>query len=199
MVPESESIVLSEQVICAQCKPEAVAKLVAGEWLGNAGMWRDGPVLVMGRKAAFPGRCIKCNAETPRRLTRRLSWHHPAWYVLLVLNFILYAVAVIFVHHQVKIEFGLCQTHRRRWIFSVAAGLLLCVGGFATLVFSVVTATDIASEIGVAMLIGGLVGAVFGCRLVSARRIDRRWMRIAGAGQPFLNSLPDLPASFRGN
>ncbi|MGB0580908.1 MAG: hypothetical protein ACPGVU_14495 [Limisphaerales bacterium] len=47
-------------------------------------MARDGKVLVMGRKAELPQRCIKCNGEpAPHSLKRELSHHSPVLFLLL--------------------------------------------------------------------------------------------------------------------
>lgn len=49
-----------------------------------AGLWRQGNLLVMHKAAPFPNICLKSNLPATHRLTRNLSWHHPAL-VLLVL------------------------------------------------------------------------------------------------------------------
>ena len=51
----------------------------------GTGVWRDKATLIMSKDAQLPARCIKCNAPaTGARLKKKLSWHHPAIYLLIL-------------------------------------------------------------------------------------------------------------------
>src|SRR5258706_76322 len=80
-VSVDDSILLNGVAVCATCKPTALAKLQTGQAVGDAAIWRDKKVLVLGVRAALPDRCIKCNAPAEgSRLKRTLYWHPPGWY-----------------------------------------------------------------------------------------------------------------------
>ena len=52
---------------------------LAGGGLRDA-LFRDGKVLVAAREAAFPARCIRCNAAAgTRTYSRKLRWTPPVW------------------------------------------------------------------------------------------------------------------------
>ncbi|HUY92595.1 MAG TPA: hypothetical protein VMV10_27900, partial [Pirellulales bacterium] len=55
------------------------------------GVWRDGAVLAMHKRAVLPDRCVKCNRPAGGgRLKRSLSWHHPAWFLLILISLWIY-------------------------------------------------------------------------------------------------------------
>lgn len=123
-----ESIVLSGSVVCAPCKPAALARLAGGQGVGSAGLWRDKRAVVLGARAELPDRCVKCNAPGEgRRLKRNLYWHPPAWYLLILVNLLVYAVAALAVRKRATIEVGLCEAHRiRRWMhIGIAWGFVI--------------------------------------------------------------------------
>jgi hypothetical protein len=60
--------------------------------LPGAGVWREGSTLVMSKDALLPDRCVKCNAFTTGRLKRKLSWHPPAYYLLLIVAWLVYLI-----------------------------------------------------------------------------------------------------------
>ena len=59
----------------------------------DTGVWRDGDILVMHKEAVLPDRCIKCNAPcNGYRLKRNLSWHRPAWFLLIFISLWIYLI-----------------------------------------------------------------------------------------------------------
>src|SRR5882762_3300178 len=57
------------------------------------GIWRDSSTLVMTKDASLPDRCVKCNAPANGlRLKRRLAWHSPVLYLLIVLAVLIYVI-----------------------------------------------------------------------------------------------------------
>ena len=60
--------------------------------------WRDGKKVVAFDKTALPARCYKCNhAASGAPMQRKLYWHHPAWYLLLILRFLPYLLVAFFI------------------------------------------------------------------------------------------------------
>ncbi|AGA30262.1 hypothetical protein Sinac_6160 [Singulisphaera acidiphila DSM 18658] len=81
----------------------------------DEGCWRAGRFLVLTKKASLPDRCIKCNLPANHyRLTRKLYWHPPVWYLTLLISPLLYIIVGGFVRYSAKIKVGLCPRHRTR-------------------------------------------------------------------------------------
>jgi hypothetical protein len=154
--------------------------------------WRDGKVLVFQRDAEFPDRCVKCNAgAVPPKKRCKLYWHHPGWYLLVLLNIIIYAVVGAIVGKRAAAEVGLCERHQRR----VLIGRILGWGGFAAIVAAVGLglALDIDGlwAIGLLVFLPWALATILVARLIYATRIDKELIRIKGCGRDFLDSLPE--------
>ena len=154
--------------------------------------WRDGKTLVMQRDSELPHRCVKCNDEAASPLRKRsLIWHHPGWYVLLLLNFIIYLIAALIVRKRAKIEFGMCTQHiKRRQIVLAAAWGILCISvalGF----WAANSEGDSPGTVVVAViaLLAAVLVGMFGFRMPYAKRITVDEIRVGGCGEAFLASL----------
>ena len=162
------------------------------------GLWRERSLLVMDKTATLPvDRCIVCHEPaTGRPLRRKLSWHSPWWYLLVLFNLLFYAIAAMLVRKTLAVPVGLCDLHRtrrRRWI-ALAWGLVVVAIGLLGLVFSnPVTDATMAALMALALLLllgGGVVG-IYGPRVVYAQRIDDRYAWIGGVSSKLLDTLPD--------
>ncbi len=89
-------------------------------------VWRNQKLLVMVPDAALPPRCVKCNgpAEEPTKV-RKIYWHHPLLYLLILINLIVYAVVAAIVRKRALVAPGLCAEHKKRR----QIGLLIGWGG----------------------------------------------------------------------
>jgi len=139
----------------------------------------------------LPARCIKCNAEVQEPLKkRRFYWHHPAWFVLVLANVIIYVVVAMIVRRQADVTYGLCAVHRkqrRRGAFLGVGGTLLSL----VLIF-VGLANDYAALTMIAVLgfvVSIVVGVVKGRTLLPVR-IDKAEAHFKGCCEVFLASLP---------
>ena len=76
-----------------------------GRWGGadeGGGLWRERFLLVMDKTATLPDdRCIVCHAPaTGKPLRRKLSWHTPWWYLLVLFNLLVYVIAAMIVRRK---------------------------------------------------------------------------------------------------
>jgi len=162
-------------------------------------LWRDGSRLVMDKTASLPARCIVCNAPaTGQPLRRRLTWHPSAWYLLLLINILVYAIVSLIVRQTAVIHVGLCDTHRGRrrtwiavaWTLVLAAVILpFILGGIAdddTMALGFVFAFT-------AIVVAALIG-IFGARVVRATRIDATRLWLAGVSPELIAELPAWPS-----
>lgn len=192
VLPQSEMIALNQSWICASCKPIFVQRLREGVGPAGGVIWRYKRQMVMRHETPMPDCCVKCNAPANgQRLTRKLYWHPPAYYLLIFVNLLVYLIVAIFVSRKVIIHIGLCDTHRKRRIWIIAgcwgaalAGLFLVAGGIGVDSIGLIL-------LGFFVLLTALiVGAVLGSQ-VSAAKIDKEFAWVRGAGRDFLNDRPE--------
>jgi hypothetical protein len=169
--------------------PKAKIEAVADEGLA---LWRDGKILVCRREAEFPGRCVKCNEPAEFEKERfKLNWHASGWYILVLLNVIIYAVIAAIVRKRATIWVGLCESHKRRRMLSRVIGW----GGFAAIIafFFLGISRDMgwmAAAAGLAFLPWAFASVLLSPQ-IRAARIDKEVLRVRGCGRDFLDTLPE--------
>jgi hypothetical protein len=161
-------------------------------------VWRDGKHLVMQRDAQLPARCVKCNEPAHEPTKRRtLYWHHPAIYVLILVQIIVYVVVAMVVRKSVVVEPGLCGEHKRKRRNAAIGTLLGLVASIAIpAALAVVLPPDGGGWIillGVGIFLAAVIYGIIANRVLTARKIDNDIARIGGCGAAFLDSLPDYP------
>ena len=166
--------------------------------IARSDCWREsGSTVYVARGSDLPSRCVKCNAPVVTRPKRKTYyWHASGWYLLILLNLIIYAIAAMIVRKKFQLSAGLCDLHRGRRRMWLAAGLVLCVLLFAA---AVVTTNDQTAGLALACFAGSvaaLVGTVLATRVVYPVEITKRGGRFKGCGPEFLASLA---AVTRGN
>jgi hypothetical protein len=161
----------------------------------RASLWRDGDELVALSGSSLPRRCVKCNAaaDEPTRI-RQVYWCHPALYLLLPINLVIFGVLVLMLRRKAIVAPGLCAEHKRRHRRAVR---LRWTGLLSGLVLSYVGAASPfglwAMLLGVLIMLGAIVAGMVFARIVYAKRIDKTYVRLKGCEAPFLNSLPPFP------
>lgn len=148
----------------------------------------DGDCLKVPREGVvLAPRCVKCNEPGADELVRRLYWHSPWLYVMVVFPGVLfYALVAMVVRKKAVVQVSLCERHKslRR------AGILIGWLGFFGSVVAVVVLPDGWPGARVlcvcAMLLSPLIG-LFMARVLDARHIDDThvWLRV---GPEFLAS-----------
>jgi hypothetical protein len=118
---------------------------------------------------------------------RTLYWHASGWYLLILFNFLIYAIVALAVRKKVRISPGLCTHHARRraWLLAgTGAAFAVFLGGTFAMISH--------AELGLSLMVLGFVG-VAGCslaaRTIHAVHIDERGARFKGCGENFLRSL----------
>ena len=173
--------------------PYAPPKAVLDDRTGSeAQMWREGHVLVVRKGGDFPDRCIKCNAPgvLPRRRVS-LSWHAPGWYLLILLQLLIYLIAALIVRKTAKFDVALCERHQKRVLRAriVGWGGLAIEGALGAA--AVATGNGNFGIAALALALPWLIAFIILNRLLSAKRIDGKYVRLNGCGPEFLRSLPD--------
>jgi hypothetical protein len=157
------------------------------------GIWCSGKLIVIGRNATLPNRCVRCGAPAETRIRTRLAWHSP-WLYLLLVGPLLYVLVALVVRQTARVEIPLCGRHRRRrsrarWIsFGI---LVACLPvGYAAGVWDQAWLGWTAAFLAFI----GLVAIALAARLLAPKRIDRDRLWLANASPKFLDLLPSGPS-----
>lgn len=195
----------------------SVGRLIPGGWVDlGAGLWQDGEILVARSGAKFPDRCITCNAPAEGyRFKRTVRWLPPAYNLMFIFIFIfcavifIYAIVAIFLAKTVRVEAGLCPTHRVRrrnailvgWLMSTL-GLVVLIGGSAGASITPVGATGSGGGLvvdrwhGGLMIVGsllipvGIVSGVVRSQVLVPKRIEKGIIWLRRIDRDFLAPLP---------
>lgn len=157
----------------------------------STGAWRDGAILVLTPEATLPGRCIRCNepSEEPTK-NRRIYWHSPWLYLLILANILIYAVVALIVRKKAVVAPGLCSEHKKRRRIGIAISWALLIAGFALMFMGIPMAKGAAVLGGLLLILVALLVSVSVSRIVRAKRIDAQYVRLKGCGPAFLDSMP---------
>ena len=162
---------------------------------GLANVWRNKSLLIMTKEAMLPSRCVKCNAHTDERLKRKLRWHHPALYLLILANLLIYFVVAMVVRKTATVNVGFCPEHlsaRKKHLVVTWALGLGCVASF----FIAVMLDDINFIFLAFVLI--LCTAVYGIstlKVVVPTRIDEHLVYLKGVNADYLQEFPEWSGS----
>lgn len=189
--PSNHVMQMDNRWICVECKPRVVQEFAESGRIGGATVARYGKQLVMSRDAQLPDRCVKCNsAEGVTRLQRNLYWHHPAIYLCLLLNILIYAIVAMCVRKRATISVGLCSVHRKRRRIGIAVGwlsLLFCILTVMALGFGV---SGWFAIFGVFVLLAGVITGAVMSTPVTPAKIDAEFIWLKGVDAKFLADLP---------
>lgn len=162
---------------------------------GMANIWRNQSLLVMTKEALLPGRCVKCNAYTNERLKRKLTWHHPALYLLIFVSILIYIIVAMVVRKTATVNIGFCPEHLAARKKNLAITWALALLSIASLVmFSVLE--DVTFIFASLPLV--LASAIYGIvtlRVVVPTKIDDYYVWLKGVNADYLTEFPDLSSA----
>lgn len=158
------------------------------------GVWRDGNILVMHKQAVLPDRCVKCNTPASgMRLRRNLSWHHPAYFLIVLAGLLIYVIVALCVRQRAKIDIGICEAHRSRRRNRILAAWLIFVGAIVAIVLgSTNESLVVLIPVGVLMVLAALIMAVLISSIVSPKKIDNYYVWLKGVNPDYLAQLPPV-------
>jgi|HubBroStandDraft_4_1064222.scaffolds.fasta_scaffold02670_2 hypothetical protein len=167
--------------------------------IGSAGtIHRDGNILVVPSGGCLPATCVKCGTPVSGKpLTMTFRWHSSWLYLLILPGLLFYVIAVLAVQKKARVDVPFCEAHRSWRIRMNVAGAVLLIGSVpASLLLG---AFDIGGGVVALMAVamafsGAVVLAIVGSSLAPVY-IDETCVRLKGAGEQFLSSLPSSPVS----
>jgi hypothetical protein len=167
--------------------------------------WSDGPRLILTDYAELPDQCAKCGAPADGwRWTGKAAWHHPAFYLLLLVPVLgppLYVVTALAVRKRIVVALPLCRHHRRARLIRQIASCLLAVLGAGVVAAGIWWSGQYrwAGDQGMVLcLIGAglIVGAalvMYDARLLTVRHMAGGYGWFSGASPEFLALLDPTP------
>lgn len=157
----------------------------------GTGIWRDKATLIMSKDAQLPARCIKCNLPaTGPRLKKKLGWHHPAIYLLILVALLIYFVVAMILRKTATVELGLCEEHRAKHRRNVLISALLISFGIGGFILTILGADNNFALLGILLLLVGTIYAVVTVRIVSVVKIDDKFAWLKGFNKDYLDELP---------
>lgn len=157
---------------------------------GTAGVWREGAKLVMSKDASLPDRCVKCNVPTVGKLKRKLSWHHPAIYLIILVALLIYFIVAMVLRKSATVELGLCDEHREKRRRNIMITWVLVILGFAGVVLSIAMNDGTYFGFGALALFAALIFGLVTLRVVTPVKIDDRFVWLRGVNKEYLDELP---------
>jgi len=181
-----------------QSTPAAVPQ---PEHLFNVGgVWRTGDLLVMQKGTTLPNRCLVCNQPAAVQYPKKMYWHHPGLYILVLLSLPIYVIAALIARKKADVVLPLCAEHaEKRKKASTTANLMMVFG--LVLMFGSCFALDsdnggtFAIILGVGFLVL-LVGAIVlsaGANPIIPKKIDDYYVWLRKVSSSYLAALPPAP------
>ncbi len=193
--PEGDMIRYEGVWVCATCKPIMLQRLQEGIAPAQRMIWRSGKKLIMNRDAILPPRCIKCNEPAEHNsVTRKLYWVPGAYYLLILLNLLIFLVVAMVVRKKAEVTYCICDRHRAKYrnLNWAAGGLFLAsLGLFFWGASEIGNSGGMLILVGVISLLASLLIAAFSGRVIYASRIDNDKLTLGGAGPEFLDQFPE--------
>lgn len=149
---------------------------------------REGDLVVVPKEGAIlPPRCVRCNQPASNRLLRRLYWHHPALYLLILIGMCFYLIPALIVRKKAIVEVGVCDQHHKRRRLGIAIGWVGFVVGLVGCVSTMDPVPALGAFFMLTMFVAPIVGIVM-AQVISAARIDNQqaWLK---TGRPFFESI----------
>ena len=176
--------------ICADCKPAFFQRLKEGGRSGGA--WREGKLMVASKGAMLPDRCVKCNTPANGlKLTRKLYWHPPAYYLLICAGALFYVIVALIVRKTTTIDFGICLQHKNKRKRNLAIAWILVGVSMAMFIIGIAANEGSITALGLPVFLAALIFAIVAAQFVTPRKMNADglvWLK--GVNAQYLEQLP---------
>lgn len=168
----------------------------------SQGMWANGNILVMHKDAQLPNYCVKSGVPAVQRLTRKLSWHHPAIALSIFLGLLVYVILALVLTKRATIHVPLSDEWFARRRNAILTGWLVAFAGLASFVGAFFLPEGIQEDLapwcvmgGIVLMIGGWVYGAMRSRIVWPSKIDDQYVYLKGVNKSLLAELPQWQGS----
>lgn len=154
-------------------------------------IWRSKALLIMTKDAALPNRCVKCNAPTVERLKRKLQWHHPALYLLVLVSILVYAIVAMVVRKTATVNLGLCEEHRESRKLSIIITVLLAFVAMLSCIAGLQFEIPVLVLASFGLVLAAAIYGTLSIRVVVPTKIDEHFVWIKGVDANYLQEFPE--------
>jgi hypothetical protein len=160
----------------------------------NSIVWEEG-ALIVPSGTELPHACVKCNQPGAVRIKRKLYWHAPEVYVALLAGIFIYFIVALVMRKNGVVTFSLCQAHSNKRRNGIIAGSVIAALGLGLIVHYAMNSPVDALfggqvPFGILGFIVGLIMLFLSIRAISANRIDKGYIWLAGTGKAFRLMFP---------
>lgn len=159
---------------------------------GVYGVRAEPPFVIVRDGAVLPARCIKTNElVTDVGMKRKLHWAHPALFLIILVNLLIFLVVYLIVRKQCTIRYFMSRYAKRRQLFKqlFAVGVLL-FGFFGMFVGTVVDSIEMI-VLGIVLLCAGVVMLVKFLEAISLVKHKDGEFWIKGCCPEFVRSIQE--------
>jgi hypothetical protein len=190
---DEDLVNLKGVLVCAACKPIALQKILEGGASLGAGqsVWRSGKLLIMKSDAPLPNCCVKCGEVATTRLQRKLFWHPPWVFCLILISILVYAIVAMVMRKRGNAAVPLCEAHRARRVRGIMIGWGLALLSMGALAIAISQESGAWGAISGVLLLTGLITGMVMARLLTPTKIDEHLMTLKGCCPAFLAKLPE--------
>jgi uncharacterized membrane protein YhaH (DUF805 family) len=183
--------------------PQSSVQIPAASGNGQ-GIWRDGKRLVVHKQAVLPPICVKTNEPSERTIKRKFYWHHPAVYLAILLNVLIYIVLALIIRKRHDLEVPLSEATAGKRRTRIVISWVLALGAVALFIASCAWMLQPGNQevagygaIGliaaaVILIIGSLIGSR-ASSILSPKRMTESATWFTGAHWEYLERLPQVP------
>lgn len=159
------------------------------------GIWRDSDMVVLHKQAEMPHRCVKCNAPVSNEgVIKNFSWFHSGYYLLLLVNLLVFIVVAFLVRKTATVNIGLCEQHREIrknrlytcWLTG-AISLFMCFLSVST--FN----SGGLFLLGLILFLTSIIVGSITSKVIKVKRIDDNYIWMEGINRDFVAELPPVP------
>lgn len=156
------------------------------------GVWREKSTLVMDKNATLPPLCVKCGEPVfAADFERKLRWHHPAVYLLVLLNWLIYLIVALCVRKRATIYVGLCDAHRAKRRTALMLSWALVIIGLVLITVGLSNDMPGLAGLGALNLLGALIYAAVAVPVVRVKKMGEQCIWLNGVDQSYLAQLPE--------
>ena len=146
----------------------------------------------MTRDSSLPARCAKCNkAVSNKPVKRTLYWHVPWVYFLILISVLIYIIVALIIRKKAVVLVPECDEHRQRRYLVIAVSWLMVFVGIGCFFYAMNPNHGTWALAGVVLVIAGIVAGLWKGVLVSAKKIDDRFVHVRGFCRDYLEGLPE--------
>jgi hypothetical protein len=156
------------------------------------GIWQRGDRLIVVRSVRMPNLCVKCGVPVDGQPMRRTyAWHHPAFFLIILLNLIIYAIVALCVQKKCFVELYLCPVHRARRRNFIVGAWLLALASIALFISDAAQfQTGFIMAFSAVGFVAALIVGMLGSRILVPKLIDEHYAHFTGACPEFLAHFP---------